>query len=66
MASGLGLPTITQCLIDFGCDVNSRTDLGDTALMICAKYKQEEYLNLQVQLPSHASGPMVFNKQWWM
>jgi len=46
MASRLGLPAITQCLIDFGCDLNSRTDSGDTALMICAKYKQEECLKV--------------------
>ncbi|KAE9619868.1 putative ankyrin repeat-containing domain-containing protein [Lupinus albus] len=42
MASRLGLSTIVQCLIDFGCDLNSTTDAGDTALMICAKYKQEK------------------------
>ncbi|KAK7395891.1 hypothetical protein VNO78_16471 [Psophocarpus tetragonolobus] len=46
MASRLGLPTIIQCLIDFGCDLNSTTDSGDTALMICAKYKQEECLKV--------------------
>ncbi|GAU33393.1 hypothetical protein TSUD_20860 [Trifolium subterraneum] len=46
MASRLGLPAIIQCLIDFGCDLNSLTDSGDTALMICAKYKQEECLKL--------------------
>ncbi|XP_061343754.1 uncharacterized protein LOC133289773 [Gastrolobium bilobum] len=46
MASRLGLPTIIQCLIDFGCDLNSITDSGDTALMICAKYKQEECLKV--------------------
>ncbi|XP_057721767.1 uncharacterized protein LOC130935873 [Arachis stenosperma] len=46
MASRLGFPTIIQCLIDFGCDLNSITDSGDTALMICAKYKQEECLKV--------------------
>jgi ankyrin repeat protein len=46
MASRLGLPAIIQCLIDFGCDLNSLTDSGDTALMICAKYKQEECLKV--------------------
>ncbi|KAK7311368.1 hypothetical protein RJT34_09473 [Clitoria ternatea] len=46
MASRLGLPTIVQCLIDFGCDLNSKTDSGDTALMICAKYRQEECLRV--------------------
>ncbi|GAV64300.1 Ank_2 domain-containing protein [Cephalotus follicularis] len=42
MASRLGSSTILQCLIDYGCDLNSKSDSGDTALMICAKYKHEE------------------------
>lgn len=46
MASHIGLPTIVQCLIDFGCNLNSITDSGDTALMVCAKYKQEECLKV--------------------
>ncbi|KAK7377793.1 hypothetical protein VNO80_03225 [Phaseolus coccineus] len=46
MASRLGLPTAIQCLIDFGCDLSSKTDSGDTALMICAKYKQDECLKV--------------------
>ncbi|OIV90116.1 hypothetical protein TanjilG_01570 [Lupinus angustifolius] len=46
MASRLGLSTIVQCLIDFGCNLNSTTDAGDTALMICAKYKQEKCFNV--------------------
>lgn len=46
MASRLGLSSIVQCLIDFGCDLNSVTYSGDTALMICAKYKQENCLKV--------------------
>ncbi|XP_041009559.1 ankyrin-3-like [Juglans microcarpa x Juglans regia] len=46
MAARLGLSTVLHCLIDSGCDINSRTDSGDTALMICAKYKHEECLRL--------------------
>ncbi|KAF7801674.1 ankyrin-3 [Senna tora] len=46
MASRLGLSTIVQSLIDFGCDLNSVTDSGDTALMICARYKQEKCLKV--------------------
>ncbi|WCJ27492.1 Protein phosphatase 1 regulatory subunit 12A [Euphorbia peplus] len=42
MAARLGLSTAIQCLIDSGCEINSRTDAGDTALMISAKYKHEE------------------------
>ncbi|KAG8634925.1 hypothetical protein MANES_17G105600v8 [Manihot esculenta] len=46
MAARLGLPTVLKCLIDSGCDINSRTDTGDTALMISAKYRQEECLRV--------------------
>ncbi|KAK7841278.1 uncharacterized protein LOC112016649 [Quercus suber] len=46
MAARLGLSAILQCLIDSGCDLNSKTDCGDTALMICAKYKHQECLRV--------------------
>ncbi|GAB4847953.1 hypothetical protein Ancab_027014 [Ancistrocladus abbreviatus] len=46
MAARLGLFAILQCLIDAGCNINSQTDSGDTALMICAKYKQKECLRV--------------------
>ncbi|KAJ4841650.1 hypothetical protein Tsubulata_034081 [Turnera subulata] len=46
MAARLGLSQVVQCLIQSGCDLNSRTDSGDTALMICAKYKHEECLRV--------------------
>lgn len=42
MAARLGLPTIIRALVEAGCDINSRTNSGDTALMISAKYKREE------------------------
>nr|XP_043608185.1 ankyrin-3 [Erigeron canadensis] len=43
MAARLGFPLILQQLIDSGCDINSRVkNTGDTAQMICAKFKQEE------------------------
>ncbi|XP_004305917.1 PREDICTED: ankyrin-3 [Fragaria vesca subsp. vesca] len=48
MAARLGLSTVLQCLIDSGCDINSKTDSGETALMICAKYKQQECLRVLV------------------
>ncbi|KAI9120107.1 hypothetical protein K1719_008755 [Acacia pycnantha] len=44
--SRLGLPRNVQCLIAFGCDLNSITDAGDIALMTCAKYKQEKCLKV--------------------
>ncbi|KAG2710571.1 hypothetical protein I3760_04G033600 [Carya illinoinensis] len=46
MAARLGLSTVLHCLIDSGCDINSKTDSGDTALMICAKYKHEGCVRL--------------------
>lgn len=46
MASRLGLSTILRLLISAGCNPNSRTGFGETALMICARYKQEECLKL--------------------
>ncbi|XP_050235032.1 uncharacterized protein LOC126683225 [Mercurialis annua] len=46
MAAHLGLSTILQCLIDSGCDLNSKTDTGDTALMISAKYRHKECLRV--------------------
>ncbi|KAL2335204.1 hypothetical protein Fmac_016417 [Flemingia macrophylla] len=46
MASRLGLPSIVQYLIDFGCDLNSATDSGDTALMACTKYNQGKCLKV--------------------
>ncbi|KAK9715937.1 hypothetical protein RND81_06G199800 [Saponaria officinalis] len=46
MAARFGLPKIIRALLDAGCEINSRTNTGDTALMICAKYEQEECLKL--------------------
>ena len=46
MAARLGFSTILQCLIDSGCDINSKTGTGDTALMICARYKQDACLRV--------------------
>ncbi|KAI7730736.1 hypothetical protein M8C21_017481 [Ambrosia artemisiifolia] len=47
LAARLGFPLVLQVLLDSGCEVNSRTKLnGNTALMICAKFKQEECLRV--------------------
>lgn len=47
MAARLGFPLILQQLIDSGCDINSRTkNNGETAHMICAKYKRKECLQV--------------------
>ncbi|KAE8656336.1 Protoporphyrinogen oxidase [Hibiscus syriacus] len=49
LAARLGLSETLQSLIDSGCDINSKTDSGDTALMICAKYKHEECLKVLIR-----------------
>ncbi|CAN0925269.1 Serine/threonine-protein phosphatase 6 regulatory ankyrin repeat subunit C [Linum grandiflorum] len=46
MAARLALPALLKLLIQSGCDLNSRTDSDDTALMICAKYRHEECLKV--------------------
>lgn len=46
LSSRLGLATILGLLINAGCNVNSISGSGDTALMICARYKQGECLKL--------------------
>ncbi|KAK8978864.1 hypothetical protein V6N11_034770 [Hibiscus sabdariffa] len=46
MATRLGLSEALQYLIDSGCDLNCKTDSGDTALMVCAKYKHEQCLRV--------------------
>ncbi|KAJ0038184.1 hypothetical protein Pint_23689 [Pistacia integerrima] len=42
LAAKLGCATILQCLITGGCNVNSKTASGETALTICVRYKHEE------------------------
>ncbi|KAL8052425.1 hypothetical protein ABFS82_05G003100 [Erythranthe guttata] len=46
MASRLGRGPILRLLINASCNLNSRTGSGESALMICARYKQEECLKL--------------------
>ncbi|KAG8383283.1 hypothetical protein BUALT_Bualt05G0168400 [Buddleja alternifolia] len=45
-AARIGLATILFLLIKAKCNLNSRTGSGDTALMICARHKQDECLKL--------------------
>ncbi|KAJ4974269.1 hypothetical protein NE237_007443 [Protea cynaroides] len=46
MAARLGFTKILQRLIVAGCDLNSQTDSGETALTICARYKREDCLSI--------------------
>lgn len=48
MAARLGQSAILQRLIDNGCDMNSRTETGETALMLCARYKREDCIRVLV------------------
>lgn len=48
MAARLGLGKILQRLISAGCKLNSQTDSGETALMICAKYKMDDCFQILV------------------
>lgn len=44
LAARLGSAKILRRLISAGCNINSRTAAGETAAMICARYKHEECL----------------------
>ncbi|CAL5203704.1 unnamed protein product [Lathyrus oleraceus] len=48
MAARLGLCNILQCLINGNCNLDSQTKFGDTALMICTRYKHEKCLRVLV------------------
>lgn len=46
LAARLGLPAAMLRLISAGADLNSTTDDGDTALMVCARYNRDECLRI--------------------
>ncbi|KAJ8773508.1 hypothetical protein K2173_005754 [Erythroxylum novogranatense] len=46
LAARLGSTNVLEQLIATGCNVNSRTESGDTALMVCARNKQEKCLKV--------------------
>ncbi|XP_008783798.4 ankyrin-2 [Phoenix dactylifera] len=48
MAARLGQPSVLQVLIQKRCDLDSRTESGETALMLCARYKRDECLKVLV------------------
>ncbi|KAK3223597.1 hypothetical protein Dsin_010622 [Dipteronia sinensis] len=48
LAARLGFANILQCLITAGCNINSRTASGETALMICVRYRHEDCLKVLV------------------
>ncbi|KAF2292861.1 hypothetical protein GH714_029432 [Hevea brasiliensis] len=46
LVARLGSAKVLEQLTVGGCNLNSRTDSGETALMICARYKQKECLKI--------------------
>ncbi|KAJ6793041.1 ankyrin-2 [Iris pallida] len=48
MAARLGQHAILRSLCDRGCDPDSRTGSGDTALMLCARYKRKDCVRVLV------------------
>lgn len=46
LAAELGLAKILQCLIDGGCNLNTQTSSGESALMICTRCKHDECLRV--------------------
>ncbi|KAH7681116.1 26S proteasome regulatory complex subunit PSMD10 protein [Dioscorea alata] len=46
MAARLGHAKVLQSLIDTGCDLDSRTECGETALMLCARFKRHDCLSV--------------------
>ncbi|XP_065875962.1 uncharacterized protein [Euphorbia lathyris] len=46
LAAMLGSAKVLEQLIIAGCNLNSKTDSGETALMMCARYKQQECLKI--------------------
>ncbi|TYI30436.1 hypothetical protein ES332_A05G387600v1 [Gossypium tomentosum] len=73
MAARLGLSAALQSLIDAGCDLNSKTDSGDTALMVCAKFKHEECVEVLtmagadfglVNVCGQSAGSIARSNQW--
>ncbi|OVA15407.1 Ankyrin repeat [Macleaya cordata] len=46
MASRLGFDRVVQCLVNSSCNLNSQTESGETALMICARGKRDECLRI--------------------
>ncbi|KAL8241674.1 hypothetical protein R6Q59_011976 [Mikania micrantha] len=46
LAARLGYYEVLNHLVNVGCDIDSRTEAGETALMICARYKHVDCLKI--------------------
>ncbi|KAK9060180.1 hypothetical protein SSX86_020884 [Deinandra increscens subsp. villosa] len=46
LAARLGYYTVLNHLVNAGCDLDSKTEGGETALMVCARYKHVDCLKL--------------------
>ncbi|KAD7478705.1 hypothetical protein E3N88_01841 [Mikania micrantha] len=66
VASRLGFPSILQVLIDYGCDINSRTrNNGETAQMICSRFQQEECLRVLTRAGADLGLTSLTGKSAW-
>lgn len=75
MAARLGLSTILQSLIESGCDLNSTTESGETALMISVRYKRGECLQVLakagadfglVNISGQSVGTIAGSSRWYL
>ncbi|KAK7311999.1 hypothetical protein RJT34_10525 [Clitoria ternatea] len=73
IAARLGSCDILKCLINSGCKLDSQTKSGDTALMICTRYKHEKCLNVlasagadfgMVNSSGHCATSIANSVQW--
>ncbi|PHT57192.1 hypothetical protein CQW23_05678 [Capsicum baccatum] len=73
MAARLGFSSVLKCLIDFGCDLDARTDKGDTALMISSRFKREDCLKVLtragadfglVNVAGESASSIAVSNQW--
>ncbi|CAM8978045.1 unnamed protein product [Rhodiola kirilowii] len=73
LAARLGFSTALQRLIDAGCNLNSRTAMEDTALMICVRHEEEECFRLLASggadfgltnLPCQSASSLAISNGW--
>ncbi|KAI4336602.1 hypothetical protein L6164_015110 [Bauhinia variegata] len=73
MAARLSSCNILRCLINAGCNLDSQTKSGDTALMICARYRHDKCLKMLasagadlglVNSSGHSATSMADSVQW--
>ncbi|KAL3624321.1 hypothetical protein CASFOL_033137 [Castilleja foliolosa] len=67
MAARLGLSKILQTLIDSGCELNSKTETGETAVMISVRYQHEDCLKVLAKAGADFGvGPIATSNHWYL